>query len=137
MMNMPKVLGRMTSVVAARTTSRRRASGKTAPPPFGDFPGQPACASAKRRRQFSTMMTAPSTMSPKSSAPKLMRLPLMRASTMPVIVSSIDSGMTSVVTSAARRLPSSANSTAMTRRAPSNKFVRTVAMVLSTSVVRS
>ena len=126
---MPNVLGRMTSVVAARTTSSRSRAAAAASPP--------RCAAASRRRQFSTMMTAPSTMRPKSSAPKLMRLPLTRASTMPVIVSSIDSGITSVVTSAARKLPSSANSTAMTSSAPSSRFVRTVAMVLSTSVVRS
>ena len=125
---MPNVLGRITSVVAPRTTSSRSRSGRALPP---------ACAAASRRRQFSTMITAPSTMSPKSSAPRLMRLPLTRASTMPVIVNSIDSGITSVVASAARKLPSSANSTAMTSSAPSNKFVRTVAMVLSTSVVRS
>ena len=36
------------------------------------------CRSASRRRQFSTMMTAPSTMSPKSIAPRLIRLPLVR-----------------------------------------------------------
>ena len=39
------------------------------------------------------MMTAPSTMMPKSSAPRLMRLPLIFAVTMPLIVKSMESGM--------------------------------------------
>ena len=50
--------------------------------------GAARCAS--RRTQFSTMMTAPSTMSPKSIAPRLIRLALIRLATMPVIVKSID-----------------------------------------------
>ena len=44
------------------------------------------------------MMTAPSTMMPKSIAPRLIRLALTRVSTMPVIVNSIDSGITQAVT---------------------------------------
>ena len=121
---MPNMLGRITSVVAARTTARRARSGNALP--------DSRCAKPSRRRQFSTMITAPSTIRPKSSAPRLMRLPLIRFSTMPVIVSSIDSGITSVVTSAARMLPRRANSTATTRSAPPNRLLRTVAIVLST-----
>ena len=60
------------------------------------------------------MMTAPSTMMPKSIAPRLIRLALTLVSTMPVIVISMDSGMTQAVTSAARMLPRIRNSTAMT-----------------------
>ena len=59
--------------------------------------------------QFSTMMTAPSTMMPKSSAPRLIRLPLTPRSTMPVMVKSIESGMTHAVMSAARMLPRKQN----------------------------
>ena len=40
-------------------------------------PALRACASERRRDAFSTMMTAPSTMSPKSIAPRLIRLPEM------------------------------------------------------------
>ena len=83
------------------------------------------------------MITAPSTMRPKSSAPRLMRLPETREPTMPVIVHSIAIGMTAAVTSAARTLPSSANSTAMTSNAPSTRLRVTVAIVASTSEVRS
>ena len=52
---------------------------------------------------------------------------------MPVIVNSIDSGMTQAVTIAARMLPSNRNSTTMTSSAPSSRFFSTVAMVASTS----
>ena len=87
--------------------------------------------------QFSTMMTAPSTIRPKSSAPSDIRLALTLVSTMLVISISMDSGITSAVSSAARTLPSISNSTATTRMAPSSRFFCTVAMVLSTSIVRS
>ena len=56
---------------------------------------------------------------------------------MPVAVISIASGMTSAVMSAARKLPSSRNSTTMTSSAPSARFVATVSIVASTSSVRS
>ena len=83
----------------------------------GEQPAQrDAAPRAKRRRQFSTMMTAPSTISPKSSAPRLIRLPETRFCTMPVMVSSIESGMIAAVMSAARKLPSSRNSTTMTSK---------------------
>ena len=82
------------------------------------------------------MITAPSTISPKSSAPRLIRLPEVRVATMPLMVMSMDNGITNAVISAARRLPSSANSTAMTSKAPSTRFFSTVAMVLSTRSTR-
>ena len=72
------------------------------------------------------MMTAPSTMMPKSIAPRLIRLALTLVSTMPVIVNSIDSGMTQAVTIAARMLPRIRNSTAITSSAPSSRFFSTV-----------
>ena len=65
------------------------------------------CRSPSRRRQFSTMITAPSTIRPKSIAPRLIRLPLILVCTMPIAVSSIESGIASAVMSAARKLPSS------------------------------
>lgn len=76
-------------------------------------------------------------MMPKSSAPRLIRLALTLAETMPLKVISIDSGITSAVSTAARRLPRKRNSTAITRMAPSSRFFLTVAMALSTSTVRS
>ena len=63
------------------------------------------CRSESRRTQFSTMMTLPSMMMPKSIAPSESRLALMPACTMPVAVSSIASGIAIAVMSAARRLP--------------------------------
>ena len=83
------------------------------------------------------MITAPSTIRPKSSAPRLIRLAETRFSTMPVMVSSIVSGITAAVISAARRLPSNPNNTTTTSNAPSSKFLRTVAMARSTRSVRS
>ncbi|GJD74492.1 hypothetical protein CFIICLFH_2726 [Methylobacterium goesingense] len=60
----------------------------------------------------------------------------MRPWTMPVMVISIATGMTSAVTMAARMLPSSRNRMTMTRAAPSARFLATVLMVASTSTVR-
>jgi hypothetical protein len=115
-------------LVASNTTSSRSACDRLRPP---------AVANPSRRRQFSTMITAPSTISPKSSAPRLIRLADVRDCTMPVNVISMASGITAAVSSAARTLPSSANSTTTTSSAPSTRFFSTVASVLSTSVVRS
>ena len=83
------------------------------------------------------MMTAPSTINPKSNAPRLMRLAETRDSTMPVIVINMASGMTNAVNNAARRLPSSRNKITTTSKAPSVRFFCTVAMALSTKTVRS
>jgi hypothetical protein len=63
----PNRLGRITSAVASATRSSARAA-QHAP--------QALLLLAERRRQFSTMITAPSTIRPKSSAPRLIRLPL-------------------------------------------------------------
>ena len=83
------------------------------------------------------MMTAPSTMRPKSSAPRLMRFADVRVWSMPVSVISIATGMTAAVISAARKLPSSRNRITMTSSAPSARFFCTVEIVRSTSAVRS
>ena len=76
-------------------------------------------------------------MMPKSMAPRLIRLALILFSTMPVMVKSIDSGMTQAVTKAARKLPRIRNSTTTTSSAPSSRFFSTVRTVASTSLVRS
>ena len=57
------------------------------------------------------MITAPSTISPKSSAPRLIRLALILPCSMPAAVISMVIGMTSAVMTAARKFPSSTNST--------------------------
>ena len=82
--------------------------------------------------QFSTRITAPSTIRPKSSAPKLIRFALSRPCAIPNIVSSMESGMTHAVSSAARTLPSAPKRMAITNKAPSNRFCLTVAMVAFT-----
>ena len=129
MMITPNTLGLMTSRVASRTMVSRSVNE--------GWRRIFACSSPSRRRQFSTIITAPSTIKPKSRAPRLMRLPDTREPTMPVIVQSIAIGMTAAVTRAARTLPSNANSTAMTSNAPSVRLRVTVAIVASTSEVRS
>ncbi len=83
------------------------------------------------------MITAPSTISPKSRAPRLIRLAEIFASTMPVMVISMATGITSAVMIAARMLPSSRNRMTMTRVAPSDRFLATVFTVASTRRVRS
>ena len=82
------------------------------------------------------MITAPSTISPKSSAPRLIRLALILPCSMPVAVISMVTGMTNAVISAARKFPSSRNSTSNDQGAPSARFVATVLIVASTSRVR-
>ena len=86
---------------------------------------------------FSTMTTAPSMISPKSTAPRLIRLPDTRPCTMPVMANRKESGMARETMIAARTLPSSKRSTTMTSTAPSTRFFSTVAMVRSTNSVRS
>jgi cobalt-zinc-cadmium resistance protein CzcA len=58
---------------------------------------------------------------------------LMRPCSMPAAVISMASGITSAVMNAARKLPSIANSTAITNSAPSARLVPTVLTVASTS----
>ncbi len=82
MISVPNRLGLMTSCAPPRMVPKRSVRVSTRP--------RRCCSSASRRRQFSTTITAPSTMMPKSMAPRLMRLALIRLSTMPVIVNSID-----------------------------------------------
>ncbi len=88
-------------------------------------------------RVDSITITAPSTRMPKSSAPKLIRLPLIPNLFMPITANRNDSGITKAVMAAARRLPSSRNSTTTTSRAPSVRFLATVLTVELTSTLRS
>ncbi|MNV36833.1 hypothetical protein D3C71_1283260 [compost metagenome] len=129
MMPSPNRLGRITSAVALAVSAKRSSRVMSRPS---------ACwRSPKRRRQFSMMITAPSTIRPKSKAPRLIRLADTPPRAMPVRVNSIARGITAAVINAARKLPSSANSTTITSNAPSMRFLATVSMVRSTSAVRS
>ena len=97
--------------------------------------------SARRRviisRVFSTTTTAPSTIRPKSRAPRLIRFPLMPKRFMPMTANRKLIGIIRAVMLAARRFPSSRNSTTMTSRAPSVRLRATVPMVEFTRALRS
>ena len=82
------------------------------------------------------MMTAPSTIRPKSSAPRLIKLPGTLNAFMPIAIIRNENGITSVAITAARQLPSSRNKDAATRIAPSVRLRWTVATVAPTSSAR-
>jgi len=86
---------------------------------------------------FSIITTEPSTINPKSIAPRLIRLPEMPAFSMPVNANNIDNGIADATIRPPRTLPSSSSRTATTRMPPSSRFLETVQMVLFTRVVRS
>ena len=86
---------------------------------------------------FSTITTAPSTMIPKSIAPRLMRLPLTPSLVIPAAASSMDKGIAAVTIKAARTLPSSSSRIAATSNAPSARFFQTVRNVASIRSRRS
>src|SRR6266446_2777449 len=102
----PNIIGRATSFVARRTEST----------------GDSCLPSSRRCTEFSIMTTAPSTIIPKSIAPRLMRLALMPNNRMPAKLTSIEKGMIDAVTIAARMLPRNRRRTTVTSRNPSNSF---------------
>ena len=126
---MPNTAGLNTSLVAAVTTFKRSFSVSSLP--------CLCCARPSCLKQFSTTITAPSTIKPKSIAPKLIKLPDTLLPTIPVIANNILSGITMAVINAPVTLPSSSSKITTTNTAPSNRLVFTVSMVLSTRVVRS
>ncbi len=128
-MNMPNTAGLKTSRVLSITSAKRSCTLNIRP--------RRCCARPSRRKAFSTTMTAPSTIRPKSIAPRLIKFPDTRLLTMPVTANNMLNGITKAVISAARILPNIKNNTTTTSKAPSNKFFCTVLRVLSTSVVRS
>ena len=127
-MKTPNSAGRITSLVASNTSDKR--SFNSIERPFEE-------AALSRLMQFSTIIIAPSTSKPKSSAPKLIRFALTLVCTMPVIVINMAKGITAAVSNDARILPSRRKSTTITSNAPSNRFVFTVSRVFSTNLVRS
>ncbi len=85
----------------------------------------------------STMMTAPSTMIPKSMAPRLMRFAHTPKMRIMMNAKSSDSGMTDAVMMPPRRLPMMSTSTKTTMRAPSMRLRAMVLVVRSMRLVRS
>ena len=118
----PKTTGLRTSSVALRTTSTVFARG---------------LAWANRLTQFSMTITALSTIRPKSSAPRLIRLPAIPEASIRLPAKSIDSGIAEATIRPAVRLPSRIRSTATTSTPPSVRLRATVAMVRSMSDARS
>src|SRR5215831_1672852 len=122
------MVGWITSRADSATVSRRPLALSTRPS---------ACRrSDKCLRLFSAMMMAPSTISPKSSAPRLIKLALILPCSIPVAVMSMVIGITMAVIRAARKLPSIRKSTRATSVAPRARLVATVRTVASTSSVR-
>lgn len=124
MMVTPKTTGRATWCAAARTFSRV------------GTPGSPR-RWWRTRRMFSTMTTAPSTMRPKSIAPRLIRLPDTPVQRIAENATSIDSGIAAATSSPARRLPISKSRITTTSRPPSSRLVATVRRVRRTRSERS
>ena len=85
----------------------------------------------------STTITAPSTISPKSSAPILIKLALNPKIFIMIIAKSIANGMTEATIKPARKLPKKSTKTRITINAPSNKLVETVLTVFSINFVLS
>ena len=82
-------------------------------------------------------MTAPSTSSPKSNAPKLIKFPLTPKRCININANNIDNGITDATTKPALKFPKNKINTNSTINAPSNKFLETVPMAWSTIFVRS
>ena len=125
MISMENKVGRPTSLVACRMSDLRSLSLMPSP------------RSARRCMMFSITITAPSTMMPKSMAPRLSRLAGTPKIFKPKKVASSDSGITTTTASVARRLERNRYSTSDTSNAPSTRFLNTVESVLPISQVRS
>ena len=129
MMPTPNSEGRITSVVASNTTSSRSRSRQRS-----------GCRLVRQAQPAQAVLDDDHRAvddQAEIERAEAHQIAEMRDCTMPVMVISMESGITAAVISAARMLPSSRNSTTMTSSAPSSRFFCTVAMVLSTSVVRS
>ena len=85
----------------------------------------------------STMITAPSTINPKSKAPRLIKLPLTPNAFIIHIANNIANGITEATNNPALKLPKKSTKTNTTIRAPSSKFFSTVPIALLTIFVRS
>ena len=87
--------------------------------------------------QFSTMITELSTISPKSIAPRLIKLAVMPVIAIRLAANSIDKGMATATINPARTEPNSSSNTRITSAPPSVRFVSTVRMVRAIKWARS
>ena len=83
------------------------------------------------------MITAPSTINPKSSAPKLIKFPETPKIFIIMMAKSIAKGITDATKNPARKFPRNKTNTKTTINAPSIKFFSTVPIALFTIFVRS
>ena len=86
---------------------------------------------------YSTMITAPSIMIPKSMAPRLNKLASTPKMFIKVSAKSKQRGITEATTSPERQLPSNSTTTKTTIKQPKTKFSVTVNVVLPISSLRS
>ncbi len=128
MISIEKSVGRPTSTAACRIACLRVWSSSVR---------WARVSSVRRRNTFSTTITAPSTMMPKSIAPSESRLAGMPIQVRPRKVASSASGMVTATMKAARMLPRKSQRTKETSSAPSSRLVKTVVSVLPISQVRS
>ena len=121
MMRTPKRTGRATSPAALVKNRRRWLAGSATKS------GSPVGSrSARLRMKFSIITTAPSTIRPKSIAPRLIRFAETPKSRIPKKATSMESGMTEATISDARTSRRKKKSTAITRSEPSRRFFVTV-----------
>ena len=92
---------------------------------------------ASRCSVASTIITAPSTIKPKSIAPKLIKFALTPKTFIIPSANSMDKGIAEATIKPARRFPRNKTNTKMTISAPSTRFFSTVFMARSTRSVRS
>ena len=114
MISSPNWLALRTSTVASRKVWNR--SSRVSAPPAS------LRASASRRTQFSTMMTAASTISPKSMAPRLIRFADTPNRFIPMIATSIDNGITLLTINPARSWSKNRNKTKTTSTPPCSRL---------------
>ena len=98
------------------------------------LPAKPVC---KRCTMASVIITAPSTIRPKSMAPKLIRLAEIPNTFIIEIANSIANGMTEATIRPARQLPSISTRIKTTIRPPSNRLVLTVPIAVATNLSRT
>ena len=85
----------------------------------------------------STIIMAPSTINPKSIAPRLIRFPLTPKRRIMERANNNDNGITEATTNPARQFPNNKTKTKTTIKAPSSRFFSTVLIVRSTNMERS
>ena len=85
----------------------------------------------------STIITAPSTIIPKSIAPKLIRFPLTPKAFIIITANNMAKGITEATIRPARKFPKNNTNTKMTINAPSIRFFATVLIALFTNLLLS